>query len=158
MTCFTATNHSREVVAADRSEIWRALTDPDVLVELTPLLTDIQTDGNRWVWKMMGISALGVEVAPCFTEHMEFTPEERIEFTHTPPGGGTERAGADGVYRLEDHADGTLLDIEITISVDLPLPRVSRRAVERVMAQTMERTGNRFGRNLYAHLGVRQAA
>ena len=158
MTCFTATNHSTEVVAADRSEIWSALTDPDVLVDLTPLLTNIETDGNRWVWQMMGIRALGVEVAPCFTERMEFTPEERIDFTHTPPNGGTERAGADGVYRLEDHADGTLLDIEITISVDLPLPRLSRGAVERVMAQTMERTGDRFGRNLYDHLGVRQPA
>ena len=98
-----------------------------MLVDLTPLLTGIDTDGNRWVWKMMGISALGVEVAPCFTERMEFTPEQRIDFTHTPPDGGTERAGADGVYRLEDHDDGTLLDIEITISVDLPLPRMSRR-------------------------------
>ena len=158
MTCFQATNRSQEVVAADRSEIWSALTDPDVLVDLTPLLTDIDTDGNRWVWKMMGISALGVEVAPCFTERMEFAPEQRIDFTHTPPDGTTERAGADGVYHLEDHDEGTLLDIEITISVDLPLPRMSRRAVERVMAQTMERTGDRFGRNLYDHLGVRQPA
>lgn len=158
MTCFTATNRSREVVAADRSEIWAALTDPDLLVELTPLLTDIDTDGNRWVWRMMGISALGVEVAPCFTETMEFTPEERIDFRHTPPAGTVERTGADGVYLLEDRDDGTLLDIEITISVDLPLPRLSRRAVERVMEQTMERTGDRFGRNLYQHLGIQQPA
>lgn len=154
MTCFEATNVSREVVAADRSDIWAALTDAELLTELTPLLRRIDTHGDRWVWHMMGISALGVEVAPSFTESMDFTPQQRIDFAHTPPADQTERAGADGVYLLSDHDAGTRLEIEITIHVDLPLPRASRPAVERVMAQSMERTGDRFGRNLMAHLGV----
>ena len=154
MTCFEATNRSREVVRAERSEIWAALTDPQLLTDLTPLLRHIDTHCDQWVWHMMGISALGVEVAPCFTETMQFTPERRIDFAHTPPPGVVERAGADGVYLLEEAEGGTMLDITITIHVDLPLPRMSRGAVERVMEQSMERTGDRFGRNLLQHLGV----
>lgn len=154
MTCFEATNRSTEVVAADRSDIWDVLTDPDALVALTPLLRRIEADGHRWVWHMFGISALGVDIAPSFTETMDFTPERRIDFTHTPPRGQPERAGADGVYLLDDADDGTRLDITITIHVDLPLPGMSRGAVERVMAQSMQRTGDRFGQNLLDHLGV----
>lgn len=157
MTRFEATNRSREVVRADRGEIWATLTDPELLTDLTPLLRRIDTDGDRWVWHMMGISALGVDIAPSFTETMDFTPHERIDFAHTPPDGQAERAGADGVYRLADADHGTHLAITITIHVELPLPRASRGAVERVMRQSMERTGDRFGRNLLDHLGVQAA-
>jgi carbon monoxide dehydrogenase subunit G len=156
VTRFEATNESAEVVRADRSEIWDALTDPQLLTELTPLLRRIDADGERWVWHMMGISALGVEVAPSFTETMDFTPEQRIDFAHTPDG-RHERAGADGVYLLSDVDVGTRLEISITIHVELPLPRVSRAAVQGVMEQSMQRTGDRFARNLLDHLGVRAA-
>ena len=154
MTTFSATNHSTEVVAADRAAIWDVLTDPELLVEMTPLLRRIDTDGDLWTWHLVGIEALGVSLAPSFTERMSFVEKERIDYEHAPPDGTEERAGADGWYVLSDHEDGTLLEIEITICVDLPLPRVSRSAVERIMRRTMESTGNRFGRNLFAHLGV----
>jgi hypothetical protein len=38
--------------------------------------------------------------------------------------------------------------------VDLPLPKLSRRAVERVMAESMQRAGDRFAENLYRHLDI----
>ena len=37
---------------------------------------------------------------------------------------------------------------------DVVSARLSRRAVERVMATTMQRTGDRFATNLYHHLGI----
>lgn len=154
MNRFEATNHSTEVVPADRQDIWAALTDPETLTELTPMLHRIDTHGDQWVWHMLGFSALGVEIAPSFTETMEFTPSERIDFAHTPPPDQYERAGADGRYVLEDVDGGTRLDIRLTIHVDLPLPSLSKRAVRRVMEQSMRTTGERFGRNLLAHLGV----
>lgn len=157
MNRFEATNHSSEVVPADRHDIWAALTDPETLTELTPMLCRIDTHGDQWVWYMLGFSALGVEIAPCFTETMQFTAAERIDFEHTPPPGQYERAGADGRYLLEDEGDGTRLNIRLTIHVDLPLPRMSERAVRRVMEQSMRTTGERFGRNLLEHLGVRAA-
>lgn len=157
MNRFEATNHSTEVVPADRQDIWAALTDPETLTELTPMLHRIDTHGHRWVWHMLGFSALGVEIAPSFTETMEFTPAERIDFAHTPPSGQYERAGANGRYVLEDVDGGTHLDIRLTIHVDLPLPSLSERAVRRVMEQSMRTTGDRFARNLLAHLGVRAA-
>lgn len=159
MTRFEATNRSREVVAAERERIWQVLTDPQLLAELAPLVADISAQGDRWCWQLAGISAMGVSVAPSFTERMDFTPQERIEFTHAPPPDGPpERAGADGVYELADAEGGTLLSIELTIHVDLPLPRMARGGVERVMAASMERTGDAFARNLLDHLGVTSRA
>lgn len=157
MTRFEATNRSTAVVPADQQDIWEALTDPGTLTELTPLLRRIDTDGDTWVWHLYGISALGVEIAPSFTETMKFDPTDRIDFAHTPPPGQHERAGADGRYVLEDTEGGTQLDIRLTIHVELPLPAVSRRAVQRVMEQSMRTTGERFGNNLLSHLGVRTA-
>ena len=79
----------------------------------------------------------------------------RSRFEHRPPAGSTERAGADGRYELDDRGDGrTRLFVDISLCVDLPLPRLSRRAVEKVMATTMQRTGDRFGLNLYRRLGI----
>lgn len=154
MTRFESGDRSTMVVPAPREDIWRALTDPDLLADLTPLLDRVDAHGQRWTWHMSGISALGVEVAPSFTETMEFTEGERIDFSHTPPQGSRERSGADGVYLLADADDGTELEVDITIHVDLPLPAISRNAVQRIMRQTMQRTGDRFHDNLLAHLGV----
>ncbi len=154
MTTFTANNTSTAVVEAPRSDIWAVLTDPNLLADLTPLVRSIAADGTTWVWTLAGIKGLGMEVAPTFTETMEFTPEERIDYAHTPPADANEWAGADGWYRLDDHERGTTVSISITLHVDLPLPRLSTRAVEGVMNQAMIRTGDAFARNLDRELGV----
>ena len=153
MATFSSRNRSSAVVPAPRDAIWAVLTDPDALAELTPLVKAISADGDTWCWQLAGISGLGLTVAPNFTEQMTFTDGERIEFRHI--GGDDERAGAEGTYVLSDAADGgTELAIDITISVQLPLPRASRRAVERIMATTMDKTGDRFARNLYRRLDL----
>lgn len=155
MTRFQNRNRSEADLPVARQRIWEVLTDPGCLAALTPLIKDITADGDRWCWQLTGISALGVSVVPSFTERMVFTPTERIEYHHEPPTGTTEKAGADGVYTLSDLPDGgTRLFIDLTMWVELPLPRLSRRAVERVMAETMQRAGDRFAANLYAHLGI----
>lgn len=159
MTTFSARNVSEADVPAPRSAIWAILTDPDRLAAITPLVRSIEADGDLWLWQLTGISALGVKVAPAFYERMEFTEAERIEFTPAPPPGTEDRGGATGTYRLSDASlpeggEGTHLAIDITIEADLPLPKVSRRAVEKVMASMMDRTGARFARNLYEQLGL----
>lgn len=152
MTTFSATVNSEADVSASRAAIWAALTDPDLLPRLTPLLDSISADGDTWCWSMMKISALGVSIAPSFTEKMTFDEPERIEYTHNPPPGARERAGAEGVYALADIDGGTRLSIDLTLHVDLPLPRAAEPAVRRVMEKTMERTGDRFSQNLLRHL------
>ena len=155
MNCFETRNISTGDVPAPREAIWEILRSPEALAELTPLLDDITVDGDLWCWKMSGISALGVEVAPSFTERMVFDPMESIRFTHEPPPDVNQLAGANGLYtleRLDDHT--TRLCIDITLHVHLPLPKLSRRAVERVMWSTMGRTGDVFGKRLYARLGI----
>lgn len=154
MTVFRHTTDDDAFIAAPRHEIWRALTDPDLLPRLTPLLRSIRADGDTWRWEMVRIAALGVAIEPFFTEAMSFTPERRIEFHHAPPAGTRERTGAEGWYRLADADGGTRLSIMLTYSVDLPLPRASGLAVRGVMRTMMDRTGDRFAKNLAQHLGV----
>ena len=153
MATFTATTRNREVVAAARQDIWQALTDPDLLPQLTPYLDSISVDGDHWRWEMTRLPVLGVSVAPAFTERMSFDEGTRIDFTHDPPGGGRERAGAEGTYHLADAADGTDLSIDLTLCIDLPLPRASARAVQGVMRGVMDRMGSSFARNLVRHVG-----
>lgn len=152
---FEARNISEAVVPAPVEAIWDVLRSPQTLAELTPLLDGISVDGDHWCWRLGGFSALGVEVAPSFTERMEFVEHESIRFTHDPPSGEHERAGANGLYTLTRlDPDRTGLAIDLTLHVELPLPRASRRAVERIMSSTMVRTGDVFAERLYRRLDI----
>lgn len=147
-------------------DVWGVLTDPAQLPRLTPLLSriDASTEGDRtlWRWHMVQLAVLGVGIKPVFTEQMTFTEGKRIEFTHTPPAGVTEWAGAEGYYALGDadpEADGTPathLEISLTLAVDMPLSRLASPVVTRTMRATMDATGDRFGANLLRHLHARQ--
>lgn len=152
MATFTASTSSTAVVAAERAAIWETLTDPTLLPRLTPYLDKISVDGDHWYWEMSKLPVLSVSVAPSFTERMDFDPEQRIDFTHSPPAGTKEKAAAEGSYELEDHPDGTKLSIDLTLKVDLPLPRASGPAVQRVMRGVMDRMGEKFATNLMRHL------
>jgi carbon monoxide dehydrogenase subunit G len=156
MTRFSATNESDAVVAADRSAIWAALTDPELLPKLTPLLRRIDADGDLWRWHLVRLSVLGVGVATTFTERMRYQDEHRIDYVHEPPTGVTERTGANGTYELTDTEGGTHLRIKLTLHVDLPLSRLATPAVVGTMKAALARTGDRFATNLLNHLGVRQ--
>jgi carbon monoxide dehydrogenase subunit G len=155
---FTATTENEAVVTADRSAVWDVLTDPDALVELTPFLNKITTDGDLWRWQMGRIPVLGVSVAPAFTEKMTFDPKNRIDFEHAPPDGKPERASAKGWYQLEDVEDGTRLATRLEVCVDLPLPKVAGRSVNGVMGRVMGRMGDRFAANLLRRLNAQQIA
>jgi carbon monoxide dehydrogenase subunit G len=152
VSTFTATVNTAADISADRDDVWTALTDPVVLPKLTPLLRNIDADGDTWRWSMMRIAALGVGITPTFTENMTFVDCKRIEYTHAPPHGTNERAGAEGVYELSDVDGGTHLEIELALHVELPLPKAAAPAVQRVMRATMNRTGEKFSANLLAHL------
>ncbi len=155
MATFESTNVSEADVPAPREKIWAVVTSPELLARLTPLIKRITASGDLWCWQLKNISALGARVAPSFTEHMSFEDGHRLTYEHRPPSGNSERAGAKGTYTLADLPDGgTHLSVDLTLHVELPLPAVSRRAVEQVMATMMTRTGERFADNLYAYLGV----
>jgi carbon monoxide dehydrogenase subunit G len=164
VTRFATRVESSDVVGAPREDIWKVLNDPKLLASLAPLIEDIEAvDEDHWVWQLAGISALGTRFHPCFTVAMRFVDGVKIDFSHDPPPGSTEHAGADGIYELEDVAPdddfpngGTLVSIILDVHVELPLPRVSRGAVENVMQRTMNRMGDRFAVNLRRHLGVRR--
>ena len=135
--------------------LWPVLTDASALAELTPLVSRIEANGDLWSWTLVGISALGITVAPTFTERMTFEPTSRILFEHEPAPGSAERAGAEGVYELaETDASTTRLSIDIAAWIELPIPSIAGHAVERVMATTMQLAGDRFARRLYQRLGI----
>ncbi len=154
MTRFSATTDSVAVVAAPRTDIWDLLTDPRMLVKLTPLLRGIDTDGDLWCWRLIQISALGIGISPTFTERMHFDAGQRIDYSHEPPAGTVERTGADGWYVLTDVSGGTRLAISLTLHVDLPLSRLASPAVTRVIKGIMQTMGDRFSANLLHELGV----
>lgn len=158
MTTFTVTNTSTEAVSASLDDVWSAMVDPRLLAALTPLINRIDDRGDHWTWCLVNVGAMGVQVSPCFTVAMEFDEPNRIAFTHDPPAGVRERAGATGSYDLRAIEGGTLLDITLSMGVDLPLPALSRRAVERVMASTTQVAGDRFFHNLLTYLGADRIA
>lgn len=155
MTVFRSRNRSVATVPVQPEQIWDVLTTPEMLAELTPLVDRITAKGDVWRWTLAGISGLGLEVAPTFTERMTFVPISRIDFRHDPPPGRAERAGVSGTYLITRVGDGAAkLAIDLGLFVELPLPGFSRRAVEKIMATTMGRTGDAFARNLYRHLDI----
>lgn len=155
MTWFSARNISMSTVPVGPDEIWRVLTDPSTLADLTPLVRSIEATGSEWRWKLNGIDGLGVSVEAVFTERMEFTEKQQIIFSHDPPEDERERAAVEGVYDLKPAGESaTDLQVDLELFVDLPLPRLSRYAVEPLILSTMRLTGQRFASNLYEHLGL----
>lgn len=154
MASFTARNVSTSTVPVTADLIWKQISDPASLTALTPLVRSIRVEGDLWRWKLTGIEALGVRVAPAFTERMEFVEPRLIRFSHETAHGERERAGANGTYQLTPHDEGTDLKVDIALTVDLPLPRLSALAVESVMKASMQRAGKRFAVNLYHRLGL----
>lgn len=142
--------------------VWNVLTDPALLPKLTPLLSRIDDEGEHWRWHMVSLAVLGVGIKPVFTERMTFTEGKRIDFTHDPPDGRREWAGAEGHYTLGDAEPGpdgrpaTHLEIALTLDVDMPLSRLAAPVVTRTMRATMDATGDRFGANLLRHLRARE--
>ncbi len=157
MTSFSAQTHAEAVVLAPRAEIWAALVDPDLMARFTPFLQRITADGEHWRWELSGLNVLGLKVAPAFTERMVFDEPDRIEFRHDPPAGATEQAGVEGWYALRalDEAS-TELVTDLTITVELPLPRASGLAVRAAMKRVIDRMGDTFSQRLLEHLGAEE--
>jgi hypothetical protein len=143
-------------VDATREEVWAVLTDPDRLARLTPLVRSITDDGkNHWRWQLGGIDVLGSSLSPSFTVEMVFEEHERIDFAPAPPKGIEERAAVTGWYALSDPPTGTpgvALATSLEIALDLPLPRVSRPAVEGAMRRVVDGMGTQFSKNLLQEL------
>ena len=155
MSWFSARNISMSTIPVGPDKIWRILTDSASLAHLTPLVRSIEATGSQWRWTLNGIGGLGLSVEAVFTERMEFTEWQQIVFSHDPPEGERERAAVEGVYDLMPAGEtATDLKVDLELFVDLPLPRLSRHAVEPLMLSTMRMTGQRFASNLYEHLGL----
>ena len=153
MATFTARDRSSAALRSPRSEVWTALTDADLIAKITPYVTSIDVEGEKWLWRMGTIPVLGISVAPRFTEVMEFEPEDRIQFRHDPSR-PDEMTAVEGTYLLADRTDGgTDVSIDLEIACRLPLPGLARPAVERVMVQVVKHMGVVFSRNLLKHLG-----
>lgn len=152
MTRFHARNRSTAELSSEPAQVWAILTDPELLVRFTPNLRAIDVDGDRWTWRLTRIPVLSTAIEPEFTEIMEFDEPRRIAFAHDQTR-TDERAGVDGEYLIEPLAPGTRVTIDLTIWVDIPLPRLARPAVELAMSTVVAGMGHRFARNVRRHLG-----
>lgn len=151
MNRFHARNRSAATLAASADQVWRILIDPDLLVKFTPNLKRIDVEGDRWTWHLTRLPVLSAAIEPSFTEVMEFEEPRRIGFRHDPAR-AEERAGVEGEYLITPVPDGTEVSIDIEVWVDLPLPRLARPAVERVMGTIVAGMGYRFGQHVRRHL------
>jgi len=151
MASFTAHNHSEATVGHSLDRMWEVLTDPSTVQRLTPLVRRITADGDRWHWSMVSLPVLSKRVQPAFTEIMHYQPKSRISFSHDDSR-TDEFVSADGSYTLAEVGGGTHLTIDLTITADLPLPRLTAIAVETVMRAVMTQMGNGFAANLERHL------
>jgi carbon monoxide dehydrogenase subunit G len=149
---FRAHNRSEATLRSSQDKVWEVLTDPVVLTELTPYLKRIDVDGKRWTWNLTHIPVMSATVAPTFTEVMTFDEPTRITFEHDPER-PDERTGVEGEYLLRPEGSRTHVAIDLEIWCDLPLPRVSRIAVETVMHGVVAAMGRRFASNMLRHLG-----
>lgn len=154
MTVFSASKRSTAVVPHSRDAVWDVLSDAKLVARLTPMVRSIEDHGSTWLWKLAPIEVLGKSVGLSFTERMEFTPKERIVYTHAPR--GDERAGVEGTYQLADSGDGTRLAIELGVDVDLPFPRLTKPAVQASMQAVIAAMGLGFARNLERELTRRE--
>ena len=152
MTRFTAKNNSEATLKSSRADVWKALTDPELLPKLTPYLHRIDVDGDRWTWHVAKVPLLGKSIGTTFTEVMTFEEPHRIGFTHDKER-TDEHSAVEGEYILEEAGQGTRVSIDIGVTVDLPFSRVMRRAVEGGMTAVMALMGRRFASNLLRHLG-----
>lgn len=152
MTWFEATQESEGMVPHARETVWKVLTDPDALAELTPLVNRIEPGPEHWRWCLRTVPLLGHRVDPSFTERMTFRAPERIDYRHEPPADRHERAGVDGWYTLTETDEGTHLAIGLTVKVNLPLPRLATPAVTTAMRAVIAATGNGFERNFVRRL------
>ena len=154
MSVFSASKRSTAVVPHSRDAVWAVLSDAGLVAKLTPMVRSIEDHGDTWVWKLAPIEVLGKSIGLSFTERMEFTPKERILYTHASK--GDERAGVQGTYALSDSGDGTRLAIELGVDVDLPFPRLAKPAVQASMQAVIAAMGVGFARNLERQLASRR--
>ena len=151
MTLFTQRVIADDVLAVEPGRVFDVLADPNCLATLTPLVARIETDGERWTWQLVEVSALGVTATARFTTLMDIG-SEAIRFR--PATDVDERASATGHLEVTaDETGGTRVAIDLTATVELPLPRMMSRPVTAVMFATMRGGGSRFADNLLDHLG-----
>ena len=157
MNRFRARTTSTATLRSSPERVWDVLTDPELLPVLTPYLQRIEVhpapDGqNRWTWHLTHIPVMSATVMPVFTEVMTFEKPTRIVFAHDPAR-TEERTGVEGSYVLAPDGTGTRVAIDLEIWCDLPLPRLSRIAVQTVMHGVVAAMGKRFAANMLRHLG-----
>jgi carbon monoxide dehydrogenase subunit G len=152
MGVFSSKTTAEAVVPFERSRIWDVLVDPELVARMTPFVKRIEPRNDTWRWSMSGLEVMGVGFSPTFTERMVLKDQERLEFRHEPPGDAKERAGVNGWYDLSDVDGGTRLETSLEICVSLPLPRAAGPAVRSTMKGVMATMGDRFSKNLLAHL------
>lgn len=154
VTTFLQSTKAEAVVPVEREKIWEVLTDPLMIARFTPFVSDITERDGHWIWTMSGLKVLGKGFSATFTEKMTLDHLVRIEFTHDPPNGQSERAAVNGYYALSEVDGGTHLETSLEVCTDLPLPRVSGGAVRGAMKGVMGTMGDKFSKNLLDHFGV----
>ena len=129
-------------------------------MRLTPYLSRIDaTDEQgqeRWTWHLVRIPLLGSMVSPSFTEVMTLRRAVADRLRPRPRADRREGRRRRPV-RAEGGGQDTDLSIELSITVELPFPKVARPAVHAAMRAVIATMGARFSHNLVRHLSTDDA-
>jgi uncharacterized protein YndB with AHSA1/START domain len=151
MTTFAQRITSNDRIEVQPERLYEYFVTPHLLAKLTPLVKSIDVDDDHWTWQLVGVNALGINAAPCFTTIMD-VDTDRIGFRPDPH--ADDRASATGTITVEaDGPEHTVVAIDLTATVALPLPRMAAKGVQSVMFSTMKAGGSRFADNLLRELG-----
>jgi carbon monoxide dehydrogenase subunit G len=119
MVWFSTSTTFSGTMTASRDTVWAALADPATVARLTPFVSSIHADGDLWRWEMASLPVLGMAITRASPKRMTFTDRSRIEYTHAPSPGGTERTGVEGACTLTDVEGGTHHAIDLTVHAEL---------------------------------------
>ncbi|MFT5222092.1 MAG: hypothetical protein ACI867_000389 [Glaciecola sp.] len=118
-------------------QIYAEMADVALLAALIPSVRRCFEVQDRWRWEMKTYRALGLSVTPEFDVDAVFSNEQGVRFR--PVGEVTEGARGEGEIGLTAGRIGadflTEIRIEMTVTVDLQLPRMLGSAVGRIVTR-----------------------
>lgn len=150
LNSFSVTGREEVLIDQEIDEVWSVLLQPDVWVRHTPFLRAITVlDEDHWQWEIAGVAWPGGTIGAVMTERMRRISPRCLTFTQLP-GDRPEVAGADGRFDLSPVLGNrsTLLDVTMTVTARLPLPRSGSAVVQAAMRQVLTQMLKAFVRGL----------
>lgn len=146
----TATVDQHRLAPVDRAAAFALLADVPRSVQHFPDVESVRPVGEVWQWRLreLGAGPLRFQVAYA-SRYLIDTTALRVAWARVPGFGNT---AVDGEWRLEPEPGGTRIRMVARFEIDTPFPRLTRAAVEAVVAHENTRLIGAYIDNLITTL------